>query len=178
MAHKKLHASEHTDGTDDIQSANASQKGIVDTTAQTFAGTKTFQDGIGLTPVPASDDTGSGLISTMTVDVNISGVGAPLHLDVDGNWIEVDVSGTIPDFPCQALALETGTGFKKVLHIGFLRNDDWDWTPGGAIFIDTINGDLTQTPDKTSGSQIQKLGYATHADRVFFNPDFTIIETA
>jgi len=36
------HAASHTDGTDDIQSAGAAQKGVVDTAAQTFAGLKTF----------------------------------------------------------------------------------------------------------------------------------------
>lgn len=38
----KAHASDHTDGTDDIQNAGASQKGLVSTGAQTLAGVKTF----------------------------------------------------------------------------------------------------------------------------------------
>jgi len=36
------HASDHTDGTDDIASAGAAQKGVVDTAAQTWNGVKTF----------------------------------------------------------------------------------------------------------------------------------------
>lgn len=40
------HASNHTDGTDDIQDASVSQKGLVNTSAQEFAGAKTFNDGV------------------------------------------------------------------------------------------------------------------------------------
>ena len=38
----KAHASDHTDGTDDIAAAGAAQKGVVTTAAQTLAGVKTF----------------------------------------------------------------------------------------------------------------------------------------
>jgi len=56
------HASEHTDGTDDIQSASGSQKGLVDTAAQTFAGLKTFS-----TPARMSSlNTGDNIITTDT----------------------------------------------------------------------------------------------------------------
>ena len=44
--HNINHASNHTDGTDDIQDASASQKGLVNTSAQNFAGEKGFNDGI------------------------------------------------------------------------------------------------------------------------------------
>ena len=46
--HSKIHASEHTDGTDDIQDASAAQKGLVNTSAQNFAGEKRFDDGIAM----------------------------------------------------------------------------------------------------------------------------------
>ena len=36
------HATRHTDGSDDIQDASASQKGLMAITAQSFAGVKTF----------------------------------------------------------------------------------------------------------------------------------------
>jgi len=56
------HAATHTNGTDDIQDAGAAQKGLVNTTAQTFAGLKTFT-----TPPRASTlNTGDNIITTDT----------------------------------------------------------------------------------------------------------------
>jgi hypothetical protein len=58
------HASEHTDGTDDIQSASASQKGLVDTAAQSFAGDKTFDDDVAV---------GKAVRFTGVVNVTVTG---------------------------------------------------------------------------------------------------------
>ena len=57
------HASNHTDGTDDIQDANASQKGLLTNTAQTIGGDKTFTE-----PVTQDDFTTDNEI--LTVDSN------------------------------------------------------------------------------------------------------------
>lgn len=46
MGHDKNHASEHTNGTDDIQDASDSVKGLVNITTQSLKGIKTFVDGL------------------------------------------------------------------------------------------------------------------------------------
>ena len=74
------------------------------------------------------------------------------------------------NMPCHALALESGTGTKDVLIRGFIRDDTWDWTPGGAIYVSTTTGALTQTAPSGSGQKIQSVGYAWTADIVFFDP--------
>jgi len=122
-----------------------------------------------LDDTPGTDLTANGFAVTMTVDANATGVGAALHMDTDGNWIEADASATTT-MPCTALALETGTGSKDVLLQGFIRNDAWTWTVGGEIFVSTTTGALTQTGPSGSGDQVQIVGLATHADRIFFNP--------
>jgi hypothetical protein len=126
-------------------------------------------------PVPTNDHEYSGDISTMQVDVNGVGFGAALHLDTDGNWIEATASGATT-VPCLALALETGTGSKKVFLKGFIRDDSWNWTVGDPIYVGVTAGTLTQTIPSATGQQVQIVGYATHADRMFFNPSYTIIE--
>jgi uncharacterized membrane protein len=113
----------------------------------------------------------------MTVDANSTGFGAALHIDTDGNLIECDADASTT-MPCFALACETGTGSKKVLLQGFIRDDSWNWTPGVYIYISTTTGGLTSTAPTGSGDQVQIVGMATHADRMFFNPNYAIGEVA
>jgi hypothetical protein len=56
------HASNHTDGTDDIQLANGSQKGLLDYQAQTIGGQKTFDTAPRISPL----NTGDNIITTDT----------------------------------------------------------------------------------------------------------------
>jgi len=132
---------------------------------------------IELDVVPASDHTGTGIIATMTVDANTYGVASALHLDTDGNWIEADADAATT-MPCTALALETGTGSKKVLFQGIVRDDTWNWTVGGIVYISTTVGQLTQTAPSGTGDQVQVVGIATHADRIYFNPSLVLVEVS
>jgi chorismate synthase len=116
-------------------------------------------------------------MSTVTVDTNATGVGAALYVAADGNLDEADADAAAT-MPCSALALETGTGSKKVLLLGYMRNDGWDWTPGGIIYVSDSAGGLTQTTVSGSGDQIQEVGIATHADRMYFNPSYAVVEIA
>jgi len=102
------------------------------------------------------------------------GFGACLHIDTDGNMIEADADAATT-MPCVALALETSTGAKKVLMHGFVRDDSWAWTVGGTIFVSTTTGALTQTIPSGSGDQVQVVGIATHADRIWFAPELNLL---
>ncbi len=127
-------------------------------------------------PTPDADHTVRGLTSEMTVDTNSVGFGAALALAADGHFDEADA--TDDTLLCKALAGESGTGTKTVLHLGFARDDSWTWTPGGLIYLSTTIGALTQTAPIATGEIVQILGYATHADRMFFRPDHTYVENA
>lgn len=129
-----------------------------------------------LNPTPA-DNEGSGIKSTVTVDTNGTGVGAALYMAADGHYDEADADAAAT-MPCTALALETGTGSKQVLHYGYIRNDTWNWTPGALLYVSTTAGALTSTAPAGSGDQVQVVGYATHADRIFFSPDLSTAEIA
>jgi len=127
--------------------------------------------------VPSSDLTGSGTKTTMTVDVNSVGFGAALHIDTDGNLIEADASSDAAT-PCQALALETGTGNKSVLLTGFIKNNTWSLTAGSRVYLSTTSGTFSHTAPSGSGEQVQVLGYAVSSTVLFFNPDSTTLENA
>jgi len=128
---------------------------------------------------PTVDDTASGLVITATVDTNAQGVGAPLFMAADGHYDTADAD-SITTAPCTALALETGTGTKRVLLLGIIRNDGWSWVTGpgelGLIYLSTSVGTLTQTAPTGTGDVIQVVGYALSDDVMFFNPSLMVIE--
>jgi len=122
---------------------------------------------------PSSDATPSGLIVTMTVDTNGQGIGAPLAMASDGHLDTADAD-SVDNMPCVALALETGTGSKKVLLFGVMRNDSWDWTTGagaaGLVYVSTDVGTLTQTKPTGEDDVVQPVGWAMSDDAIFFCP--------
>jgi hypothetical protein len=130
---------------------------------------------LSLTAAPSVDESASGMITTLTVDANVTNIGTALCMTSSGTLLMTDADSAT-SMPCVALALETGTGSKKVLLQGFIRRDSWNWTPGGIMYVSTSAGGLTQTAPTGAGDQVQRVGFATHADRIFFNPDYTVIE--
>lgn len=62
----------------------------------------------------------------------------------------------------------TGTfGYGK----GFLRNDTWTWTVGGALYLSAATaGVLTQTAPAATDNAVQIVGIAMHANRIFYHP--------
>lgn len=122
---------------------------------------------------PASNLTSSGIIATMTVDINAQGIGAPLFMAADGHLDTADAD-TDATSPCVALALETGTGAKKVLLSGVMRVDGWDWDTGpgtaGLIYVSISVGTLQQTTPTGTDEVTQPVGYALSDDVIFFHP--------
>ena len=130
------------------------------------------------TAEPTADDTAIGLIRTVTVDSNSTGIGCPLFIAADGNYDEAEAD-TNATAPCLALALETGTGSKKVLFWGLIRNDGWAWTTGpgevSLIYLSETIGTLTQVPPVTEDSVTQPVGYAITDDTMFFQPSLLYV---
>ena len=98
----------------------------------------------------------------------------------DGKFWKTDADAVATTEGILAIALETinanATGL--FLLIGFIRDDDWDWTVQGAIFVGTDPGALTQTAPVGSGDQVRKAGYPMTADIMWFNPDSTVVQVA
>ena len=131
--------------------------------------------------IPGSDLISNGAIISATVDTNAEGIGAPLFMAADGHFDTADADASTTA-PCVALALETGTGTKKVLLFGVIRNDAWNWTIGpgraGLIFLSTTVGALMQTADFSefgTDDVIQVVGWAISADVMFFCPQLNYV---
>jgi hypothetical protein len=82
--------------------------------------------------------------------------------------------------PGLRLALETKSADQacKMLWIGWARNDAWSWTVGGYVYASTDAGGLTQTAVSGTGDQLQIVGIAYHADKIWFNPSPDTAEIA
>lgn len=125
--------------------------------------------------IPASDlDVSGNTISGTLTGVSDFGQGLYVKSDGDFGLAKADSVLTMPVF---AITTTSGNGVQEVLTYGYARNDAWDWTPGGILYVsDATAGAFTQSAPTASGSQLQAIGVATHADRIFFNPNFVVAE--
>ena len=130
-------------------------------------------------PIPASDHNAAGMIAPMTAGATLA-FGDAVYQKSDGEMHLGDAdaastSGVI------AIAVASGSdgASSNFMFYGFLRDDTWNWTVGGLIYLSTTGtsgNTLTQTAPSGSGDIVQILGVATHADRIFFNPSLTYAE--
>jgi len=126
---------------------------------------------------PGADHTARGDITTLTAGANLV-FGETCYMGSDGKLEKTNAAAAAT---CPALVMaiatinEDATGL--VLCRGFVRDDSWDWTVGGLIYLDdSTAGGLTQTAPSDVGDQVVVVGFATHADRMYFNPSYVLVE--
>jgi hypothetical protein len=131
-----------------------------------------------LVNAPSSDHTGSGSFTTDTVGENVA-IGELLYMKSDGKWWRANATSTTA-MPCAGVAMEAKNANQecKILLIGFFRDDTWNWTIGGLIYVAASAGAPTQSIPAVSGNQVQVLGMAITADIIFFNPSYELVERA
>ena len=122
-----------------------------------------------ISPTP-SDTSVSGWQVSLTAGESLV-FGDICYIKSDGKMWKADANGstTYPAllFATTSISAEASGEF---LIIGFARNDTWTWTVGGAIYLSTTLGGMTQTQPSGTDEVIQVLGIATHADRLIFKP--------
>jgi hypothetical protein len=125
-----------------------------------------------------ADHTASGVVTTMTAGEDLL-FGEVCYLNpTDGKLWKANAA-SLTEVPVFAMALEdvdvSVNASGNVLLSGFARDDTWDWTVGGPVYLDATAGALTQTAPTGSGRWVQAVGVATNADRIFFdlNRSFT-----
>lgn len=143
---------------------------VEDTTPQLGGDLETNNKNIQVKTIPGGDNTGEGKISG---DVNAGeSVAFPnvCYLKSDGKYWKASNAG-IATSGLLVVALESKSADQavKVLEDGYIRDDDFAWTVGGAIYLGTAGG-MTQSIPTAVDEVVQVLGYATHADRMKFCP--------
>jgi hypothetical protein len=171
----------YTDGvTSSIQTqlnAKGDMNDLVDDTSPQLGGNLDLnQFNLELKPAPTSDHSASGSIATLTAAESLV-FGDFCYMNASGKMAKADADA-IATSSCIGLAIATisadATG--NFLMVGFARDDTWNWTVGGLIYLSTTAGAATQTAPSGTDDVVQVLGVATHADRMWFNPNLTQVE--
>jgi hypothetical protein len=174
----------------DTDSATSSLHHTIGTTATTAAAgnhahsgtyqpaSATIIDAVTEIAEPASDVTATGLRESIIPGESVA-FGNLLYLKSDGKFWKADADAAAT-MPGMRLALETkdADAACKVLVLGRARDDSWNWTVGGLIYASTTAGALTQTAPSGTGDQVQVVGIAYHADKIWFSPSMILGEIA
>lgn len=123
---------------------------------------------------PATDDTWTG------PSTNSFNAGATIaqweavYLDTSSTWQLTDADA-VSTAGSVMIALATAAGsaaaaLRVLLPGSFARNDAWNWTVGGPIYLSTTPGALTQTQPSGTDDVIRVCGWAVNADTIFWNP--------
>jgi hypothetical protein len=125
----------------------------------------------------ATDHSYSGLTLTLTAGESVV-FGDVVYM----NWTDKEVKKTQADasttVPAIGIALETKADGAAclVLIFGYIRDDSWDFTTTEVYVSDTTAGGVLSTAPSDAGDQVQRLGFAFHADKMFFNPSIDVGE--
>lgn len=131
------------------------------------------------TPLPGTDLTVSGITAQFTTN-EAQAFGDLIYIDSSGKS-HIAKGDAIATAKVIGMAIGTyslgGTG-TYLLH-GFARNDAWNWTPGGFVYLTvtgTTGNTLSQTAPTTTDSCTVIIGIAIAADEIYVNPQLVIVE--
>jgi hypothetical protein len=94
-----------------------------------------------------------------------------VYIGSSSTYLLADANGS-GTYPAVGLAVAgySSTNAAIVVCRGTVRNDAWNWTPGGNIYLSVTAGALTQTAPSTTGDKVQVIGVALTADIMLVNP--------
>jgi len=116
----------------------------------------------------------SGDYLELNIVENSVGVGACLGYDINGDIVLTNTEDSTSLVICTFLALETGTGNKKVLSRGLIRNDSWSLSPGKPVYLDNSSQGLFTTVEPSIvGDLVQIIGVSISSNIILFDPDKT-----
>jgi hypothetical protein len=126
--------------------------------------------------LPSADTTATGIKTTETVGESVA-FGDILYLKSDGKWWKSDADAATT-MPALRMALATASADATCLMLcqGWARNDAWSFTVGGILYASATAGAMTQTQPDGCGDQVQTVGVAYHADKVWFAPSLVLVE--
>ena len=151
-------------------------EGFDETAVQTLTNKK-----VQLTAELGTDHTASGTTILLTATANVA-FGDVCYIASTGkaSLIDADAIASMSAI-VMAIATISADASGEFLLMGIARDDTWAWTVGGLMYgtvTGTTGNTLSQTAPTGTDDVVQILGVATHADRVFFNPQLVQIERA
>ena len=148
--------------------ASVAQGGTGASTAVAAFNTLATMDGL-----PDADDTANGpRTATWNAGETVAQWEA-VYFKSDGKWwlTDADAAATAGGFIALALEAKSADQAMSVALPGaFCRNDAWNWTVGGAIYLSGTAGALTQTQPAGTDDVVRVVGFATSADTLVWLP--------
>jgi len=144
------------------------------TASQVFT-TKQYQ----LAQTLGADTTAEGITISHTAGENLA-FGDIGYYKSDGKVWKADAN-TAGAFPADVMAIATisADAAGLFLKLGTARNDAWNWTIGGLLYLSITAGTMTQTQPVATDDCIQVLGKCfPNADTISFNPHLMYITHA
>lgn len=132
-----------------------------------------------ITAAPA-DHTATGMKIVLTAAANLA-FGDVCYIASTGKatLIDADAIASMSAIAMCVDATISADASGNFLLMGVARDDTWAWTVGGVIYgtvTGTTTNTLSQTAPTGADDVVQIMGVATHADRMFFNPQLVQIE--
>ncbi len=125
----------------------------------------------------ASDHSYSGLTLTLIAGESVA-FGDIVYMNWADKEIKIAKADSSTTVPAIGVALESKNDGEAclILIIGYIRDDSWDFTSAEVYLSDVVAGEVLSSPPGDSGDQVQRLGFAFHADKMFFNPSIDVGE--
>jgi len=127
--------------------------------------------------VPTSDGTATGEITNeFNSGYSSTAVGDLVYLDSSGTWQKADADLSTAAYSSMlgiALEVKSSGQAVKVLLRGYIYaiTPFPTFTIGAPVYMSTTAGAVTQTAPTGTDSATRIVGYAIHADKMYFNPE-------
>jgi hypothetical protein len=152
-------------------------KTSADVTVDTYDGCSYPQDSGTMDSTVETDEEVSGKTFEYAVGETVA-YGNILYFNgTDGEYKKADADASTT-MPAVVMATEAGADGETItlLYEGFAIDESWTWTPGGILYASTTPGGMTQTAPSGTGDQVQAVGYALTATKIFFQPNLVLVE--
>lgn len=126
--------------------------------------------------VPTSDGTATGDITSSFNAGYTTALGDLVYLDSSGTWQKADADASATTYSgWLGIALQGSITSGNPLQVllkgyAYMSVAFPTFTIGGPVYMSATAGAMTQTAPTTTDSATRVLGFAVHADKMYFNP--------
>ena len=129
---------------------------------------------------PDTDHTANGPQTNTFASGYSSTIMDLVYMGSGGKWLEADSDATGTSINLLGIALEAKTDTQAMnvaLPCSFVRDDTWAWTIGVPLYVSGTLGAITETKPSGSGDVVRTVGFAVHADMIYFcpSPDYVTL---
>ena len=133
----------------------------------------TLSGSMAMNGTPGSDHTANGPQTNTFAAGYTTTLMDLVYMGSGSKWLEADSDATGTSINLLGIALEVGDDTDAInvaLPGSFVRDDSWSWTPGVPLYVSGTLGAITATKPTGSGDIVRTVGFAVHADYIYFNP--------